>query len=254
MAKVGTYGYRAELARRKAQRTIAKLEKTISNKNLSTRLREAAKQEKRSLQGAIQGTRSYSKSGKRYKKSAAYKEKALNKLESLLSETRERFAPAKKKAGNSFQTVQQEMRRAKVGLPSVYTKTEVDLFYRVTQKYWQREGVSRNKRNEAIMDAINAGRKENGLSPLTFEQVVEFVLEKNKTISNTLDRASEIERKGFDEEQDDFYDINKVQGADNADGAFESPPGVAEKVVQGIKDALSELFVIPDFNEYITQG
>ena len=64
MAKKGTYGYRAGLERKNAQRRIEWNERILSRQNLPTRTRERHESEIRDLKAAQEATRQRTKSGK----------------------------------------------------------------------------------------------------------------------------------------------------------------------------------------------
>ena len=140
MGRKKTTGYEAQNLRRKGQRRIERLQDLISYDNTSERIRNWAEQQLKEITSAMQGTRQYSKSGKRYKsKTESYIKGQISRLEAVISAT-----PLYNVIGDSFAITQSELNRASVGLPSAYTKTEVSLFYRATQKIWQKKGIARN--------------------------------------------------------------------------------------------------------------
>lgn len=237
MAKRGTIGYQAELLRKQGQRRIERLQAVVKDEKTPQRIQNWAKNSIREIKSAMQGTRQYSKSGKRYKsKSENYIKKQISRLTAAVKEVAPRYTVA----GDSFEVTQRELNRASVKAPSVYTKTEVQTFYRATQKIWQREGVGEHDRNEAIMDYYNRVRRENDLSPLRLDQIVEYVLDANKKVQAMQKAVPDVP---MDAEAEEFY--QETMNADTADGENGSPRGVTESVVSGIRDALDNLFVLP---------
>ena len=237
MAKRDTIGYQAQLLRKQGQRRVERLEAVIKAGNTSQRVRDWAKTQVREIKSAMQGTRQYSKSGKRYKsKTQGYIKKQVDRLSAAIKEVAPRYTVA----GDSFEVTQREMNRASVNAPSVYTKTEVKVFYRATQKIWQQEGVGEHNRNEAILNYYNDIRRANGLSPLRLDEIVDYILEANQRAQ----RMQTVEPSEYmDEEAQEFYDV--ATKADNADGDLGSPPGVTQKIVDDIRDAMENLFVEP---------
>ena len=238
MAKRGSIGYKAGLLRRQGQRRVERLEAVIKAGDTPQRIRNWAQAQVREIKSAMQGTRQYSKSGKRYKsKSQNYIKGQIDRLTAAVKEVAPRYTVA----GDSFEVTQRELNRASVKAPSVYTKTEAQLFYRVTQKIWQREGVGEHDRNEAILNYYNSIRRENGLSPMRLDEIVDYVLNANQH-AKQLQFVSPSEP--MDLEAEEFY--NEAGAIDNADMEAGSPPGISQMVVNAIQDALEDLFVLPE--------
>lgn len=190
----------------------------------------------------MQGTRMYSKDGKRYKsKTEKYIGQQLTRLANAVARVEPLYDARKDVFERNFRITQQQLNMASVNKPSIYTKDEVKLFYRVTQKIWQQEGVGEHDRNEAILDHFNSIRRENNLSPITLTEIVQYVLDANKRFKgmqnvNPEEYMDDEEKKAFDE----------AQRADNSDAPVGSPPGIGQKVVNDIQDALEDLFILPD--------
>ena len=106
----------------------------------------------------------------------------------------------------SFLTTQSELNKASVEQPSVYTKEEVQIFYKMTQEAWQREGVDLHERNEAILAYY--GRT-------SLAEFVDEVLETNKerlawqANNPALDMTEEDRERNEREQQHDQEDIEK---------------------------------------------
>lgn len=238
MAKRDTVGYQAELLRKKGQRRVERLQAVIKSERTSSRVAKWATQQIKEIRSAMQGTRQYSKTGKRYKsKTTNYIKGQISRLEAAVKEV----APNYTVAGDSFEVTQRELNRASVKAPSVYTKTEVKVFYRATQKVWQREGVGEHNRNEAVLNYYNDIRKQNGLTPLRLDEIVDYVLEANKLAQRAQEFNPEAD---FDEEQEEFYE--SASKSDNEDSDAGSPSGIGQAVVNEIIDALDDLLVLPN--------
>lgn len=245
MGRKKTTGYEAQNLRRKGQRRIERLQDLISNDNTTGRVRKWAKQQVKEITSAMQGTRQYSKSGKRYKsKTESYIKGQISRLEAAVSAT-----PLYNAIGDSFAITQSELNRASVGLPSAYTKIEASLFYRATQKIWQKKGIGEHARNEAIMDYFNSIRIKNELSPLSLSEIVDYVLAANERMG----AIQELEpQEKLSEEQEKLY--NEAQQADNDDSDKGSPSSViGQTAVTAIRDALEDLFTLPDPTDFDPQ-
>ena len=234
MSRKGTVGYQAEQLRRKGQRRIERLEAVLRTEKTSSRVSNWAKQQISEIRSAMQGTRQYSKSGKRYKsKSQNYIKGQISRLDAVVKEVAPRYTVA----GDSFEVTQRELNKASVKAPSIYTKAETQVFYRATQKVWQQEGVSDQNRNEAILDYYNSIRRQNGLSPLRLDEIVDYVLEAN----NRIKQMQELEPEELTEEQQEFYD--DAGAIDNEDADSNSAGTIGQAVVNSIRDAMSDLLV-----------
>lgn len=239
MAKRNTVGYQAQLLRKKGERRIEKLQQTINaSKDKNASNVRWAEQQIKEIKSAMQGTRMYSSTGRKYKKTASEIQKQVSRLEKAVSEVPVRYS----QKGDSFLVTQKELNKASVGAPSVYTKTEAKLFYRVFQKVWQKEGVGEHQRNQAILDHVNSNRKANGLTPLRLDEIVDYVINANKDMSNVLENAMQFDE--LSEEQQDFY--GEMAAADDSDSEIGSPPGITQVVVSGIIDALGALLEEPN--------
>lgn len=239
MARKKTTGYEAQNLRRKGQRRIKRLQDLISNDNTTERVRNWAEQQVKEISSAMQGTRQYSKSGKRDKsKTESYIKGQISRLEAAI----ENVAPVFESRGDSFIVTQTELNRASSGTPSIYTNVEARLFYKVTQKLWQREGVGEHDRNVAILEHYNESRIKKGLEPMSLAEVVEYVLNANKLVQKfqDLDPSSEMT-----EEQRKLYE--QWQTADGDDNVETSPlSGITARALAAIRDAMESLYTLPD--------
>lgn len=72
----------------------------------------------------------------------------LQKLAQGLSSTRY----ASVRGRRNLSSTEAQLNAATADAPSVYTKAETKIFYKATQKAWQRPGVSVKERNQAILE------------------------------------------------------------------------------------------------------
>lgn len=240
MATLGSF---AKELRQYGERRVTRLQKQLATGQGTRRTREWMRNQIKEINSAIQGTRQYSKSGKRYKsKTQGYIAKQMTRLAKAVSEVAPRYTVE----GDSFEVTQRQLNLASVRAPSVYTKAETQIFYRVTQKIWQREGVTGHNRNELVLNHFNELRRKNGLSPLTLPQVVEYILEANKRVAamEELDPA-----EGIADEDAEAW--NEAQRADNADMEAGSPPGIGQARINSIRDEMEAMLVLPNIDQLL---
>lgn len=212
MAKRDTYGYRAELIRRKINTRIKGISTILENKNLPKRLRDSYEATVLDLRMAQAGTRTRTKSGKKIVG------RTKEKLETSLKVAEKLAADTEVYTGNrrrGFLFTQNQLNAASAGADSVFTKAEVKIFYRATQKAWEGKS-SKINRNQAILEYY--GRSN-------LESLVEEVLEINKL---AVKAASLDPTKFMTDEQREEYE--KAQQADTTDGEKGSPTYMAAVV------------------------
>lgn len=235
MARKQTLGSAAKAARDKGYRRIARLQKYIDDAYSGQRMRDWAKAQIKEINSAIQGTRQYSKEGKRYKsKSSGYISKQIDRLKAAVEAVPALLKPT---SPNSFMVTQRELNMASVNAPSTYTQTEAKLFYRATQFIWQQEGVSEHERNTAILDYVNAERVKAGLDTVSLSQIVDYVLNQNEKAKKIQELQPQIE---MSEEERELY--AKAGAFDNEDAMQGSPPGVMTAQINFIRDSFENLF------------
>ena len=87
MAKKGSIGYQADKLREKGKRRIARLEQVLSSQNVSQSMEHWARSQIKEIKSAMQGTRQYSKTGKRYRsKSQNYIRAQISRLENAVKQ------------------------------------------------------------------------------------------------------------------------------------------------------------------------
>lgn len=229
----------ARNVRRQINRRIKRLETIVNDSKATVRNRQWAEREIRDLEQVKNESKlSMNIRGHRYTQTL---EQAMAGLERMKAKAKE-IGPRFTLEGDSFEITQRELNRASVNAPSVYTKKETRIFYRVTQKIWQREGIGEHDRNEAILNYYNSIRKENGLTPISLDQIVDVVLNENKKFEEMQNAEP---NESMDEEQQEKY--NEAQKNDNSDYDKTSP--IAETAVQHVRDAMEEIFILPNPTE-----
>lgn len=235
-------GYYAGQLRKQGQRRIERLQQTIKDSNVTKSTREWAREQIKEIKSAMQGTRMYSKEGKRYKtKTAKYIGQQMSRLARAIKEVKPTYVAKNDPFERSFWMTQQQLNMASADKPSVYTQTEAKLLYRVTQKIWQQKGVASGDRNEEILEYYNSIRRKNNLPMITLTELVDYVLKANE-------RFKDMQEVNPDEDMDDEEKrkFEEAAQADNSDAAKGSPQGIGQAVVNSIQDALEDLFILPD--------
>ena len=251
MARKGTLGYRAEHARRVGNRRIERLNEVISNANVSQRIRSWAEAQKNTIVSAMEQTRSYSESGKRIKeRNAEYISEAISRLQAATEKVMPTLTvnPTKKDERiNAF--TQNQMNMASLSdknpakEPSIYSKEEVAIFYKVTQEIWQRPGVDLEQRNEAILQYFNEERMMHGYKPITLKDLMQAVVSENEE-QIRMQKIIDSRKRGEDE-----YDrmLRESQEQQNTSGRKGSPTsGISHAIIDAVTDALSEWLRLPN--------
>ena len=250
----GSLSYYTRQLREMGERRIGRLQRSLET-TTSDRTRKWINAQIKEIKSASQGTRIVNpKTGARYKsKTEGYIAKQATRLAKAISRVPQLYTAKR----DSFKVTQQQLNLGSVQGPSVYTKSEVKIFYRVTQDIWEtaeREWVKKYpngnmekdfNRNEAILDAYNREREANGLSPIQLDELVDVVLAKNAKAQ----RITGIDSADFGDSDPEAKAFAEAQQQDNEDGDAGSPPGVGQKLVNEIRDSLNRLFTTPNPTE-----
>ena len=235
MAKKGTLGYEAIRVRRMIERRITRIDRALENEGITQRMQTWLETRKKNLESAFRGTYQRNSAGKI--RSAAYRKGQITRARNELEKVPQLFTVE----GDADAITQQQLNLASAkSKASIYTYNETKLFYRITQKIWQKSNVGEHERNTAILEWYNSTREKNDLSPLTLDEIVDYVLKKNEMYQKVLTTKPE----DMTDEQLKFY--NRVMNADSGDAQVGSPPGITEAVVDAIRDALENLFILPN--------
>lgn len=190
--------------RRKLQRRINKLQAELSSgKKMSSIGKKKLQGSIAELKSAMEATKIVTiANGKATRKSEAEVKSAISNAQSL----NRRYSVYLDTERKAFLTTQSEMNKASSGVDSVYTKEQVQIFYKMTQRAWQREGVDIKHRNEAILE--HYGRTN-------LAAFVDEVLEMNKRLVEWQrnnpedDMTEEDEERNAAEQQFDQEDVEK---------------------------------------------
>ena len=98
-------------------------------------------------------------------------------------------------------STQAQLNAASTNAVSEYTKSEVRIFYRATQKAWQRKGVDVRSRNQAILEYYG------------YENLSELVSDVLTLNQEAVDRAKKLEMEKLTKEQSDSTSDNDVKEA-----------------------------------------
>lgn len=221
--------------RKQAARRMKDLARISENENESESMRSWARQQyadinEASATSTIRG------------KSTSEARQAVSNLQNAIEVSDENMDTL----GRSFRATQHQLNLGSSKLTaSVYSETDVHIFYRATQKIWQRGDVDEHARNEAIVAYFNDVRYEKGLSPLRLDEIVDYVLQGNEVIQRALAMDPEEVESELTDEEYAFYEA--YMNSDNDDVGHTSPAsGIDNAVVSGIREALDELFVLPN--------
>lgn len=197
MAKRNTVGYQAQLACGKAQRRIKQLQKAINQPTATERYRQWAETQIKELESGIRGTRMY-ENGKRIKSKSM--QTVAHNIERI-TQSLQKSEGARYYKGDTMKVTQKELRKASVGVESIYTKTENDVFYRATMEAWRNKPVE--NRDQIIIDYYNNKLRAQGKTPMSFTELVETILKKYHEHVTILENIDEYE--AMSEEELELY-------------------------------------------------
>lgn len=194
--------------RKKAENRIKKLKQVMKytqNEDTKRNIKSNIKK----LKNAVNSTRTYAKStGKKIRS----KEKVEANFENL-KELNTRFDAYTYRGINKKNNATRiEINKASVKADSIYTKYQVETFFKVTQKAWNRPNVDPTKRYEAILKAygqVDLGR--------LFDDIVNT--EKNLQLQKAREILATPDAGWTDEEKAAAFEILK----DNEDEYIVSP-------------------------------
>lgn len=217
MAKNTKQYQKARNERRKAQRRIKALEQQMQKAG-NSKTRSKLKGRIEELTKAVESTRMYStETGKRVRTQS---DVAAN-IEQL-SRINSNFSYLTKSQTRSNKSVEIEINRASVGESSMYTNTQVKVFYRATQKAWQNSPIA--DRNKAILDYYG----EKSLKKV-FEDVV------NNEQNSNVQKAIEILQNGSEAtDEEKAWALEQLQDNDDLLRYTVVPSGIASEDVSPV--------------------
>lgn len=135
--------------------------------------------------------------GKRVTRSDAEITRGLQKASQELSQSRY----ITQRGHRNLASTQSQLNAASTGAVSEYTKEEVKIFYRATQKAWQRPGVSVQDRNQAILEYYG------------YENLSELVSDVLTLNQQAVDKAKQLNAEDLTSEQSEATSDNDVREA-----------------------------------------
>lgn len=238
MAKKNSLSYYAGQLRDAGDRRVARLKAAMESKNATTRSKRWAQEHINRIKELQAATRRYTKEGKldRSKTDAAVGS-AMTRLAKAINEVQPRYTIE----GDPFIVTQQQLNLASVKKPSIYTKEEVQTFYRATQNFWQVSGVGEHDRNEAIMEKVNKERRARGVSELSFQEFVDFVL---KAKEEGLKLQNIDPSKPMDDETRRRYE--EAQQSDHDDHERDSKEIMGPVVLSDVRNSIDAMLSLPN--------
>jgi len=237
--KKGSLSYYAAQLRQQGKRRIARLEKAANDESASSRVRNWSRDQIANIEDSMKATMRV----KGWQKNKAESDKQVGAAMRMLARDIFSVAPKFTTEGDTFEITQQQLNLASAKRPSMYTKKETQVFYRATQKIWQKTGITESdeNRNEAIMEYFNKTRRANGLRDVSLDEIVEYILKSNKAglLAQDLDP-----RKVMSPGEEDA--LENAQKSDDEDTKEGSPPGIGQAIINEIRDAFAGLFTLPD--------
>lgn len=184
--------------RRQLDTRIAQFRRAMDSTK-SDILAQGYKQRIASLEEAKKGTyvTAQNEAGKRVQRSDEQITEGIQAASRELMSTR--FAS--NRGRRNMASTQAQLNAASVNAESMYTKEEVRIFYRATQKAWQREGVSLKDRNVAILEYYG------------YENLSELVSDILALNRHALEKAKLTPQEDLTPEQKDAADQNDVREA-----------------------------------------
>ena len=240
MAK-SKFAKEAQNIRKQSARRKARLAKIAQSAKATANMRDWAASQIKAIERAENKSRLINKvNGKTFRHTV---EQAKQGLEQLKREIHR--VPALIRArGNNEKVVTQQLSLASAKRASSYTYGESKVFWRVTEKIWR--GEPKGNRMQSIIDYVNNIRKENKLAPLTLEEIVSSILKRNeKELSMYEKMVAQMDEEDAENSSEDVG-YQELSGADNSDGEKPSPPPGSNAAVNAVRDALEDLFAMPN--------
>lgn len=204
--------------RRKLQRRINKLQAELSSgKKMSSIGRKKLQGSISELKSAMEATKIVTiANGKPSRRSEAEVKSAISNAQAL----NKRYSVYLDTERKSFLTTQSELNKATAGLESIYTKEQAQIFYKMTQKAWQREGVDIKHRNEAILEYYGRTNLAAFVDEVTEMNKKRLEWQQNNPEEDMTD---EDKKRNDEEQQNDQEDVEKGYSENLAGAiAFES--------------------------------
>lgn len=193
-SKKGSIAYENRLARRRAQRAINRMEKELSSGELSRTEAFQRRGEITALREAMAGTYIGRRGHEiRTPEEAQQAAKSIVEKEYVktASDTQAQNIQAMQEIGNTYYV--DKVTKQHVQNPmSSYSEAEMRTFWRATQDIWDRPGVSKEKRFDAIMQYV-ADAQGIDVSQVNLREIIDAIIS-DKT-SDVAEWQREIEKK-----------------------------------------------------------
>jgi hypothetical protein len=189
--------------RRKAERRISAITRQLATTE-SPQARQLLETRINNLQRAIEQVRTYSpETGKRIHTKLEV-EHGLNYLKAV-NEASTSYA-----RGNKAQNKATEIEIKRAGKGGMYTMRQVQLFYKETMPAWNREDVSPNQRNQAILAYYGEQNLAALFDRLVNESSVKDLEKAREILQNPNDYSDEDKRWAYDviKDNDDEYIVS----------------------------------------------
>lgn len=223
-------GSRASSVRRAAERRIAALKQAVKSGYYSESEKADMNNTIKQMRKDMRQTRMYTKTGKKIgNRTAESREAAVARLNELNKENltmqsyKREFRRRREDVGRRNMIAKQQLNLAS-SRPSLeasksggkigeYSFIEKSVFFKATQRAWNRADVSENERIEAILNYYNTQ---------DLEQLIRDVLDANRDVINTYNRLEhEIEMSSLSEEELEAY--TQLLAGDKTDEDSTSP-------------------------------
>lgn len=223
-------GSRASNARRAAERRIAALKQAVKSGYYSESEKADMNNTIKQMRKDMQQTRMYTKTGKRIgNRTAESREAAIARLNELNKETltvqeyKREFRRLREDVGRRNMIAKHQLNLASSsasleasksgGKIGEYSFIEKGIFFKATQRAWDRADVSEKERIEAILKYYNTQ---------DLEKLIKDVLDANRDVINTYNLLEqEIEMSSLSEEELEAY--TQLLAGDKTDEDSTSP-------------------------------
>ena len=195
-SKKGSIAYENRLARRRAQRAIGKLEKQLNSGALSraeeSQVRYKISAMREDIAATYIGRRGHEVQSREEAARAAERLSSRDYNREAVDVTA-RNVQAAKQIGNTYYVDKQTKQHVHNPL-SDYTEGEMRTFWKATQAIWSKEGVSRDRRFEAIINYAAAAQKINP-EQVDLRELIDAIINANKAQTEAWN--AEIERQNM---------------------------------------------------------
>lgn len=194
---------RARNERRKAQRRINALSKQLSRTE-SAEARTMLETRISNLQHAIEMTKTYSPETHKKIRTTTEVERGIRYLQAV-NEASTSYVKS-----NKVQNKATEIEIKRAGKGGFYTRRQIQLFYKETMPAWNREDVSPEKRNQAILDYYGEKNLAVLLDKIINESSVKDLEKAREILQNPNDYTDDEKRWAYEviKDNDDEYIVS----------------------------------------------